>query len=96
VLVEFAERDDTVCRMEAPVLDKVLRRFADRLSVVQTDVGSHPAEADRYGITAVPTMILFIDGVEKLRVVGFRPVEELAAALEEALPSAPSPPPAST
>ena len=96
VLVEFAERDDSVCRMEGQVLDKVLRRFADRVSVLQTYVGSHPAEADRYDITAVPTLILFVDGVEKLRVVGFTPIEELAAALDEALPPAPSAPDAPT
>lgn len=90
VLVEFAERDDPVCRLEAPVLDEVLRRFADRLSVLQTDVGSNPSEGDTYDITAVPTMILFVEGQERLRLVGFRPIGQLVAELEAALPSDPA------
>jgi len=86
VLVEFSERDAPTCRLEEPVLDKVLRRYADRMRVLQTDVESSPADAAAYSIEAVPTFVLFLDGVEKMRLVGYQSADELTGALDAALP----------
>ena len=85
VLVEFAEHDAPACRLQEPVLDQVLRHFADRLSVVQADVESSPSDAAAFSVTAVPTFILFVDTVEKLRLVGYQSVDELTKAIDEVL-----------
>jgi thioredoxin 1 len=85
VLVEFSERDAPTCRLEEPVLDKVLRRYADRMRVVQTDVEGSPADAAAYSIEAVPTFLLFVDGVEKMRLVGYQSADQLTRALDGAL-----------
>ncbi len=85
VLVEFAERDAPACRLQEPVLTQVLRRYADRLKVVQADVESSPDDAAAYAVTAVPTFVLFIDGAEKMRLSGYQTVATLGAALDEAL-----------
>jgi thioredoxin 1 len=89
VLVEFAERDAPACRLEAPILAKVLRRYSDRLSVLQADVESSSTDAATFAVTAVPTFVLFVEGVEKLRLVGYQSVDDLTRALDEAL----APPP---
>jgi thioredoxin 1 len=86
LLVEFAERDAPACRLEEPILAQVLRRYADRLRVLQADVESSPADAAAFSVTAVPTFVLFLDGVEKMRLVGYQSVDNLTAALDEALP----------
>jgi thioredoxin 1 len=88
VLVEFSENDAPTCRMEEPVLAKILRRYADRLSVVQADVETSAADAAELGITAVPTFLLFVDGNERLRLVGYQTLEQLSKALDDALPPA--------
>lgn len=86
VLVEFAERDAPACRLQEPVLSQVLRRYADRLKVVQADVETSPEDAAAYSVTAVPTFVLFLDGVEKLRLPGYQTVATLTEALDKALP----------
>jgi thioredoxin 1 len=85
LLVEFAEHDAPACRLQEPVLDQVLRHFADRLSVVQADVETSPADAAAFSVSAVPTFILFLDKVEKLRLVGYQSVDDLTRAVDEAL-----------
>jgi thioredoxin 1 len=85
VLVEFAEKDAPACRMEEPVLNQVLRRFADRLAVVQADTASSPEDAERYGVAAVPTFILFEGGKEVWRLVGYQTADTLIKKLEETL-----------
>jgi thioredoxin-like negative regulator of GroEL len=87
VLVEFAEKDSPACRMEAPVLSEVLRHFPDRMAVVQADTESSPEDAERFGVAAVPTFILFVDGKEKMRLVGYQTADQLVEAIEEALPA---------
>jgi thioredoxin 1 len=86
LLVEFAEHDAPACRLEEPILDQVLRHFADRLAVVQADVESAPADAAAFAVTAVPTFLLFVDGVEKLRLVGYQSIDDLTAAIDGVLP----------
>jgi thiol-disulfide isomerase/thioredoxin len=88
VLVEFAERDAPACRLEEPVLSKVLRRYVDRLHVLQADIEGSPEDAAAYGIEAVPTFVLFLDGVEKFRLVGFQSVDNLIEAIDLVLPAA--------
>jgi thioredoxin 1 len=87
VLVEFAAKDAPTCRLEEPILSKILRRYADRLSVVQADVESAPKDAEAFHVTAVPTFLLFIDGVEKLRLVGYQSFDELTQAVDKTLAS---------
>lgn len=89
VLVEFGERDAPACRLEAHVLSQLLSRYGDRLRVLHVDVRNAPSQADAYAVTAVPTFVLFVDGAETRRLVGFQSVEDLARGLDEALPSAP-------
>jgi thioredoxin 1 len=88
VLVEFANKDIPTCRMEEPVLAKILRRYADRLAVLQADVETSGPDAAELGVTAVPTFILFVDGTERMRLVGYQTLEQLTNALDQALPPA--------
>jgi thioredoxin 1 len=88
VLVEFAERDAPACRLEEPVLSQVLRRYVDRLHVLQADIEGSPDDAAAFGIVAVPTFVLFVDGMEKFRLVGFQSVDNLTEAIDRVLPAA--------
>lgn len=85
VLIEFAARDAPACRLEEPILSKILRRYADRLAVIQADTESSQADADAFGVTAVPTFLLFSGGKEKLRRVGFQSFDELSRAIDQTM-----------
>ena len=86
VLVEFAAADAPACRLEEPILTQVLRRYADRLLVLQADVESSPSDAAAYAVSAVPTFLLFVHGVEKLRLVGYKSIDDLTRAIDGVLP----------
>ncbi|MGH9125638.1 MAG: thioredoxin family protein [Acidimicrobiales bacterium] len=84
LLLEFAAADAPACRLEHPVLSEILRRYADRMSVIQADVESSPEDAEVFGVTAVPTFVLFVEGKERLRLVGYQTLDALTTAIDDA------------
>jgi thioredoxin 1 len=69
VLVNFHADWCRSCRVLDPVLDELARDWAGRLEVVKLDVEKHPTTADRYGVQSIPTLVLFVNGEEQLRLV---------------------------
>lgn len=45
-----------------PVLDEVSTELKDKIAVVKVDTEKYPAIANRYGVEALPTFIIFRDG----------------------------------
>ncbi len=76
VLVEFWSGDSAPCRFEEPVLEGLAARNQG-LKVLRVDVDAEPELVARYGVRALPTMVLFIGGVPLHRLVGYREPGEL-------------------
>jgi thioredoxin 1 len=62
VLVDFYADWCGPCRMLTPILEQIARDTPD-VKVVKVNVDRSPRLADAYGVTAVPTMIVFKHGV---------------------------------
>jgi thioredoxin len=73
------------CRALAPVLEDVAADFADSLSVRKIDVQANEALMGRLGVSSIPTLILYRDGVEAARVTGTMSRARLTAWIEEQL-----------
>ncbi len=71
------------CKMVAPVVEEIAAEYNDQMKVAKMDVDSNPKTPGNYGIRGIPTLILFKDGEEATRIVGFRPKE---AMMEEISP----------
>jgi thioredoxin 1 len=82
-LVDFWAAWCGPCRMVAPVVEAVAKEYGDRMQVLKMDVDANPKTPQSFGIMGIPTLILFKDGVEATRIIGYRPKETL---VEELLP----------
>lgn len=73
VLVDFYADWCAPCRMAAPILDEIAGEHVGRLVVAKVDADHAPELSRRYGIRGIPTLLLFRDGAEADRLVGFDP-----------------------
>jgi len=70
-LVDFWAAWCGPCKMAAPVLEELSTQYAGKVLVAKLDVDAEPDVAAKYGVMSIPTVILFKDGVEVGRQVGF-------------------------
>jgi thioredoxin 1 len=82
VLVDFWATWCPPCRIIAPFVEAVAEEFAGRARVGKLDVDQNPGVADRYGITGIPTLLLFKDGQVVEQRVGALPKAEIVRLLE--------------
>jgi thioredoxin 1 len=68
-------------------LDPVLAELADESTgarIGRVEVSDHPAVGDRFGVTSLPTLIVFRDGEPVKKLFGVKNKRQLVRALEEA------------
>lgn len=85
VLVDFWATWCGPCKMLAPVVEEVAQNMESEIDVVKIDVDENPNVASEYGITSIPTLILFKEGKPVGKIVGFRPADQIEAAIKGAL-----------
>jgi thioredoxin 1 len=83
VLVDFWAEWCGPCKMIAPVLEEIAGEHEGKLTIAKLNVDENPDVARRYGVLSIPTLVLFVGGVEKQRVVGFSSKRDLLSQLSE-------------
>jgi thioredoxin 1 len=72
------------CKMMAPVLEELKKKYAGKLEVEFIDVWKNPDAGKQYGIEIIPTQIFFdAGGKELFRHVGFFAKEDILAKWKE-------------
>lgn len=81
VLVDFWATWCGPCRMIAPVLEEVAKERPD-VTVCKVDVDEERELALEYGVSSIPTLLVFRDGKVVNQSVGAMPKERILAMLQ--------------
>lgn len=71
VLVDFWAEWCGPCKMAEPILEELSESYTGKVSIAKLDVDANQEASIKYGVMSIPTTILFKDGKEIGRQVGF-------------------------
>jgi thioredoxin 1 len=77
ILVDFWAVWCGPCRMIAPELEKIYEEKKDLIRIGKLNVDENRDIAIRYGITSIPTLLLFKDGQVAKKIIGAMPKEKI-------------------
>jgi thioredoxin 1 len=85
VLVDFWAEWCMPCKMLAPTIDELADEYAGRAKVGKVDTDENRDIAIKFGISAIPTLMVFANGEMQKRMTGMQAKKDLKAALDSAL-----------
>lgn len=84
-VVDFWAQWCAPCMAAAPVLEELAQDYDGKMSFAKVNVDENGPLAAKYGIAAIPTMIVFKDGQPVQQILGYKPKQELKKVLDEVL-----------
>ncbi|PJC27935.1 thioredoxin [Candidatus Shapirobacteria bacterium CG_4_9_14_0_2_um_filter_39_11] len=71
VLVDFWAPWCGPCQTAGPVIEELAKEYEGKIKVGKLNVDENPKISEKYGILSIPTVIIFKNGEEVKRQVGF-------------------------
>ncbi len=85
VLVDFWAPWCGPCRAIAPVIEELSGEYGDKLKVAKCNVDDNPKTPSKYGIRAIPTLIIFKGGNVSEQITGAVAKSQITAAIDKAM-----------
>ena len=83
VVVDFWAEWCGPCKMIAPVLEEIASAHGETIQIAKLNVDDNPNVARRYDVMSIPTLLIFVDGEVKKRLVGAKGKAQLLEELSE-------------
>ena len=83
VLVDFWATWCGPCRMIAPIVEEIAHDFEGKIKVGKVNVDEQEELAIRYGISSIPTLLLFKNGEVAKKTLGYMPKDAVVKFIEE-------------
>ena len=85
VLVDFWAEWCMPCKALGPTIDELANEYMGKVKVGKVDTDANQSLSAQYGISAIPTVILFQNGQIKERFIGLRSKKDFKASLDSAV-----------
>ncbi len=85
VLVDFWASWCGPCRQLAPVIDELAKEYKGKVTVGKLDTEENNTTPAKFGITAIPTIILFKNGQAVNKMIGVKSKKDLKSAIDAQL-----------
>ncbi|UZE92438.1 MAG: thioredoxin [Methanosarcinales archaeon] len=85
VLIDFYADWCGPCRTQTPIIEKLEKKFGDRVEFRKVNVDENRQMATKYGVRSIPTLAIEVDSKIVKQFVGLTQADTIEAALNEAL-----------
>jgi thioredoxin 1 len=82
ILIDFFAEWCGPCKRMGPIIEELRGMMGDKVEIKKLDVDQHMAEAQKYQISVVPTIIIEKDGLLVQKFQGITDAETLASVLK--------------
>ena len=84
-LIDFNAPWCAPCRAQGPVIKELVEKFKGKATIAMVNIDDNRDIALHLGIQSIPTLIIFKEGKELVRLVGLQSSESLSKALENVI-----------
>jgi len=85
VVVDFWAEWCPPCKKIAPVLEEIAAEKNGALKIAKLDADEFPDVAQRFGVQGLPTLLVFKNGQEVARILGYRNKVQLLQQIDQAI-----------
>jgi len=85
VLVDFWATWCGPCRLAEPIVEELSETYKDKVMVAKMDIDANQVTPGKYNVMSIPTTIMFKDGKEVGRQIGFSGKQAFEDLMKKAL-----------
>ena len=78
VLIDFFAEWCMPCTMMSPIMEELSEKFRGKLKIGKVDISENESFAEKYGVSSIPTFIIFKDGKIVKQFAGMTSSEEFS------------------
>lgn len=85
ILVDFWAPWCGPCRAVAPILEQLAEKYEGKIKIGKLNVDEEHELASKFRVMAIPTLILFKNGIQVQQLVGLRSSQELEETIKKVM-----------